>query len=268
MVKDKHHTKRKKRLDIKTLGKCNPATRRTRRCLPSSLYNQVEDGKCAEDDDHCVIDHLNIGVSQKNHLRKAYLRPRYPDEWKSDPDAWLSNFDIMRVMKQYQEAYPSFKFMPIQSIDFSAPSPYVKDKLQCLSPDMCELNLKKEYNNGVRSIGIVFNLDPHYKGGSHWVGMYICIENIKAPWCGYFDSYGYNVPQFIARFMRSLKLQCKNTKLMYNARRFQYSNSECGMFSMFFILSMLSGIPFRTFCKNPASDSDMLRLRKILFTGN
>ena len=262
------NTKKKKRLDINKLGKCNPVTRRTRRCLPSSIYNQVNSSICKPGDEHCIIDHLQIDVTQKNHLRKAYLRPRYPDEWKQDPDAWLSNFDIMRVMKQYEDANPSFKFMPIQSIDFSAPSPYVKDKLQCLSPDMCELNLQKEYNKGIRSIGIIFNLDPHYKGGSHWVGLYICINDIKHPWCGYFDSYGYNVPRFIARFMKSLKLQCSNIKLMYNARRFQYSNTECGMFSMFFVLSMLSGISFRTFCKNPASDSDMIKLRKILFTGN
>lgn len=261
------HTKKKKRLDIKRMGKCNPATRRTQRCLPSSIYNQVDTSVCREGDDHCIIDNLNIDVSQKNHLRKAFLRPRYPEEWRSDPDAWLSNFDIMKVMKQYEEEDPTFKFMPIQSIDFSAPSPYVKDKLQCLSPDMCQLNLHKEYKKGIRSIGIIFNLDPHYKGGSHWVGLFICIKDIRRPWCGYFDSYGYAVPKFIARFMRSLKLQCRDIKLMYNARRFQYSHSECGMFSMFFILSMLDGIPFRTFCKNPVDDKYMLKLRKILFTG-
>jgi hypothetical protein len=34
-----------------------------------------------------------------------------PDEWKSDPDAWLSSDDILHVMKQYEKAYPDFKFL-------------------------------------------------------------------------------------------------------------------------------------------------------------
>jgi hypothetical protein len=118
----------------------------------------------------------------------------------------------------------------------------------------------------VRGIGMVFNLDPHFKGGSHWVALYINLTDIDHPFVGYFDSYGQKVPALIARLMRSFKLQIKTCELGFNARRFQYSGSECGMFSIYFIICMLCGISFKEFCKDAVNDKVMLELRKILFS--
>jgi hypothetical protein len=170
-------------------------------------------------------------------------------------------------MKQYQDAYSWFKFLGVFPIDFSAPDPYKRDgTAKCLYKETCELNLVDEYNKGIRGIGMIFNLDPHFKGGSHWVSLYINIKNIKKPFVGYFDSYGYKVPALIAKLMRSFKLQISTCKLGYNARRFQYGDSECGMFSMYFIVCMLCGIPFNDFCKDSVNDDYMLQLRKIMFS--
>jgi hypothetical protein len=208
-----------------------------------------------------------ISEQEKEKLRKEYLRPRYPNDWLKDEDQWLDNFQIAAVMKQYEEAYPWFRFMGALPIDFSAPDPYLtdKNKKQCMHPEICNLNLKGEYERGIRGIGIIFNLDPHFKGGSHWVGLYIDIHNIKKPIVGYSDSYGYAPPRLIARLMKSLQLQAKNIKLLSNARRFQKSNSECGMYSLYFIICMIHGIPFKEFCKDSVPDEFMLELRKVLF---
>ena len=40
--------------------------------------------------------------------------------------------------------------------------------------------------SGLRKLGIVINFDPHYKGGSHWVGMYM---DINKGGIYFFDSY-------------------------------------------------------------------------------
>jgi hypothetical protein len=113
---------------------------------------------------------------------------------------------------------------------------------------------------------MVFNLDPHYKSGSHWVGLYINLKNINEPFVGYFDSYGYKTPELIERLMKSFRLQISTCKLGYNARRFQYGHSECGMFSLYFIICMISGISFQDFCKDSVNDKFMLQLRQILFS--
>ena len=53
---------------------------------------------------------------------------------------------------------------------------------------------------------------------------------------------------------------------MWNSRRFQYSDTECGMYSMYFLIAMLSGISFKKFCHTAVPDSEMYMLRKILFS--
>ena len=66
--------------------------------------------------------------------------------------------------------------------------------------------------------------------------------------------------------MRSFKLQISSCELGFNARKFQYGDSECGMFSIYFIICMIHGISFKQFCKDSVSDEFMLQLRRILFS--
>jgi hypothetical protein len=272
----------KRKLNLRDFTRCNPsATRKNKnKCLPQKVYSDISkklhvkgDDKlfnsigCLKGEEHCLLDKAPINENVKKELRKQYLRPRRPKGWDSDPDMWLDNYNIMGVMKQYEQSLPWFKFLGVFPIDFSAPNPYKHDgSLQCLYKETCEINLKDEYAKGTRGIGMIFNLDPHFKGGSHWVGLYIDLKNIKKPFVGYFDSYGYKVPPLIARLMKSFKLQVHSCELGYNARKFQYGDSECGMFSMYFIICMMCGISFKDFCKDSVSDDYMLQLRKILFS--
>ena len=265
------HSKRRK-MTYDEIGRCRPIKGKTqtrKRCLPKDIYNRIPNRTaipCGPGEDHCILDHTQgLTVEEKDGLRKAYLRPRFPKGWESDPDDWLDNFNIQDVMSQYQEANPWFKFMGVFPIDFLVQNPSIKDQKQCLHPELCGLKISDERANGVRAIGAIFNLDPHYKGGSPWVGLYCCLTGSK-PWCAYFDSYGMDVPNYISIFMRALCSQDKRIRLMYNARRFQYGNSECGMYSMYFLICMMNGIKFSDFCKDSVSDKFMLGLRKILFS--
>lgn len=268
---------RKKKLVLSDFSRCHPGTRSQKKCLPSSVYStlstrlQVEESKifekvgCQAGEEHCLLDKAPMEDNVKKTLRKQYLRPKMPTSWEKDPDMWLDNYNIIHVMKQYEEAFPWFQFLGVFPIDFSAPDPYTA-KQKCLYNELCDLNLNQSYDKGIRGIGVVFNLDPHFKGGSHWVGLYINLKNKQKPIVSYFDSYGYKTPPLIARLMRSFKLQIKRCELGFNARRFQYGGSECGMFSMYFIVCMIKGISFRDFCKDSVNDSMMLELRKIFFT--
>jgi hypothetical protein len=74
------------------------------------------------------------------------------------------------------------------------------------------------------------------------------------------------VPGQIEKFMQWLTLQDPAMKLAYNARRFQMKDSECGMYSMYFIIRMLMGEEFRPFCRRAPRDGEMLALRSWLFS--
>jgi hypothetical protein len=273
--------KQKQKLSIADFTRCNPNTTRKstvpNKCLPNTVYSDISQKLktstnvfqalgCNDGEEHCLLDKAPINDALKTDLRKQYLRPRKPKGWDGDPDMWLDNYNIADVMKQYEAAYPWFKFLGVFPIDFSAPDPYSKDGgNKCLYKETCNLNLQEEYNKGIRGIGIIFNLDPHFKSGSHWVALYINLQDIQKPFVGYFDSYGYKTPALIARLMRSFKLQIQTCELGSNARRFQYSDTECGMFSLYFIICMICGITFKDFCKDAVSDQFMLELRNVLF---
>jgi hypothetical protein len=224
-----------------------------------------------------------LNEDEKKTLLKEHFRPPMPAEWAGDPDMWLSSTDIDAVMRQYEEAVPSFKFLGVVPIDFSAPDPegdpYEIQKVagspssggstvgagskKCLINEFCHVDLQKERASGIRTIGAVFNLDPSDKSGSHWIACCILLDE-RAIY--YFDSYGLPPPPQISRFMRSFILQDAGLELKYNGRRFQFGNSECGMYSMYFLICMINRVPFKTFVRHTVPDKYMLELRRVLFS--
>ena len=225
-------------------------------------------------DQRSLLMSLPLEEDEKKRLATYYLRPPMPEAWKQDPDMWLDSNNIRDVMKQYEEARPDFKFLGPYPIDFASQDPYVdtpagsivpkKEKEgRCLIGEMCRLDLKAETAAGKKHIGIVYNLDPHYKNGSHWIANYI---NIPKKQCYYFDSYGMKPPKQIYKFMQWLGIQEPAIELGWNGRRFQHSNSECGMYSMYFIDRMLAGEPFLHFCRRAPPDRFMLDMRDWMFS--
>lgn len=229
---------------------------------------------------------LPISAQEKADLGRRALRPAMPAGWYEDPDMWLDSNNIADVMNQYEEAYPHFEFMGPFPIDFAAPDPYVKEQKvgmvgqapiggrmappgaavmtkKCLMNEICEFRVKKAMSNGTRAIGIVYNLDPHFKSGSHWVANYIDIPRHR---CYYFDSYGMAPPPQVAKFMRWLTTQDPKMRLEYSSRRLQFNDSECGVYSMYFIIRMLHGDKFTEFSRRRPKDADMLDLRDWLFS--
>jgi hypothetical protein len=278
------HT-RKKRIIAPGPEKCHPRLQsRSGLCLPPDILRNMGNNlgaprelagaqlrgwmtrKLRCNSERCMLEKVTMDGEKKKKIVQSYFRPTMPDSWKKNPDEWLDSNNISDVMKQYEEAYPSFKFYGANPIDFSAPDPYMKNSLEkrnCLNDSICKLNLKELLGQGKTKLGFVYNLDPSDKGGSHWIASFTDIPGHKTY---YFDSYGMKVPEQIARFMLSLTLQDKKMKLYYNARRFQYGNSECGMYSLYFLIRMLEGDNFKKFCRSTPTDNDMLLLRNWLFS--
>lgn len=222
-----------------------------------------EKTNCKSTDERCILEAAGT-VAAKKLLAHAF-RPPKPTDWDSDPDQWLDNHNIGQVLKQYADIYPWFRFFGVHPIDFSAPSPYKKGERECLIPQMCSIEIPKLRSQGIRYGGVVFNLDNHLGNGTHWVALVID-TNVKKPGVYYFDSYGMRPPRQVKRFMEDLSIEEPNGIFGYNGRRFQYSDSECGMYSILFIICMIHGVPFAKFVKRPIADKYMLALRNWLFS--
>lgn len=116
---------------------------------------------------------------------KSRLVPNKPQSWSKDP--WLSTIDILNSLKQYDDANPDFKFIGPTPIDFD----HKLSLNQCVENDLCNIDIEKLVKDGIRKIGVVFNLDKHTESGSHWVSMFIDLNHGSIY---YFDSVGTHPP--------------------------------------------------------------------------
>lgn len=188
--------------------------------------------------------------------------PESPQIWIERPNEWLTSIDILNVMKQYEHAYKDFEFLGPSPIDYDTHMVFG----ECVWEELCNFNLETFIRKHIKHIGIVFNLDPHYKDGSHWVALFISIS--KGCIC-FFDSYGEKPDKQIKKLMDLVQQQGKEIGLDLHQhwirRRQQYGDSECGMYSLYFIINMLEGKSVDYFEKNKIPDSKMLELRKKYF---
>lgn len=165
--------------------------------------------------------------------------PESPPEWKKNPNEWLSSTDIMKVMKQYEKAYKCFDFIGPTPINFDTRKIYG----ECVWEELCNFNLEKMINNGKTKIGIIFNTDPDYKPGQHWISMFI---NIKKKTIFFFDSTGDKAPKEVDKLIKRIQEQGLKLANPINFKvdsnegvEHQYGNTECGIYSIFFIVHML-----------------------------
>jgi len=70
----------------------------------------------------------------------------------------------------------------------------------------------------------------------------------------------------VAKFMKWLTTQDPKMKLQYNSRRLQFNNTECGVYSIYFIIMMLTGEPFVKITRRKPNDKLMLDLRDWFFS--
>jgi hypothetical protein len=192
--------------------------------------------------------------------------PESPQEWKKNPNEWLSSEDIIKVMKQYEKAYKCFDFIGPSPIDFDTRKLYG----ECVWDELCNFSLKDQIKNGKTKIGIIFNTDPHNKPGQHWISMFI---NIKKKTIFFFDSTGDKpVPQIKVLVDRIIEqgMNLKH-KIKFNfdsnaGIEHQYGNTECGIYSLFFIVHMLEDKMTEHYLKTHILKDDyMNKFRHIYF---
>jgi hypothetical protein len=165
--------------------------------------------------------------------------PDSPPEWKSNPNEWLSSVDIINVMKQYEKAYKCFEFIGPSPVDFDTRKMYG----ECVWNELCKFNIQEQIKSGKTKIGIIFNTDPHDKPGQHWISLFI---NIKKPNIFFFDSTGDKAPKEVKALIDRI-IQQGNTlnppiHFKYDDSagiKHQTGNTECGIYSLYFIVHML-----------------------------
>lgn len=235
--------------------------------------------KFTADDPREIWDNLNARYGEKCDtemcwVKKAKLEsklmsafaPKAPQSWKNKPNEWLSSDEFNNVMAQFERAFKNFKFLGPSPIDYD----FIEDDGKCVWEDLCKFRLADQIKARKTKFGIVFNLDTHDKGGSHWVSMFI---DIPSKMIYYFDSVGEPIPDNIKKFADMVIAQGAELtpKIAFTFDQnypveHQYGSTECGMYSMFFIIHMLREKISNDYLKTHIlSDKYIEKYRKIYF---
>lgn len=190
--------------------------------------------------------------------------PIAPESWKINKNEWLSNFDISSVMKQYEEKYSNFYFIGPTPMDFDK----IEHENVCVWDDLCKFDLSEMIKKQKTKIGIIFNTDYNNGPGKHWTSMFICLTS-KLIY--YFNSSGAKATDEVMKLVRRIKKQGKSLGIDFKfdqnyPKQHQYSDSECGMYSIYFIVNMLTGKlnPY-TLKTIRIPDSKMMKYREVFF---
>lgn len=236
------------------------------------IYNQfrVHFGKmCSRGKERCWL--KKAGLTE-THYKRIFnnLKPEQPDEWKKNPHTWLSNFDIEAVLRDYEwldedETKPSdFVLLGPTPINI-----YDKRHGHCVEDSLCHLKLDHIYNNkpylgfhGFRGhgpkktkIGIVFNTDKDNEDGEHWISLFVDLG--PQPFILFFDSTGNDPPPEVVKLIADIQKQAmtrlkkrfvmkpssdvRPKAIIENEVQHQSKNTECGIYALFFLITMLTG---------------------------
>ena len=215
------------------------------------------------DKESCWLKQSFVKKQDREDMMESFA-PVAPVSWKKKPNEWLSSTEIIDVMRQYEKAYRCFVFLGPSPIDYDTRKLYG----ECIWQELCDFNLKEQIENGKKKIGIIFNLDPHYKPGSHWVSLFI---NVKKKQIYYFDSAGESVPANIKKFADEVTKQGKSLGINFKFDQnhpveHQYGNTECGIYAIYFIVHMLEDKINSYYLKNHIlKDKYIEKFRKIYF---
>ena len=242
---------------------------------PKDIWNSLKDKmKSACYNESCWLKQKFMENNLTDELSTYTFAPKSPSKWKENHNTWLNSNDIEKVMKQYEHTYPCFRFIGPTPIDFD--KHVYQDK--CVWDDLCQFDLLKYINDGISKIGIIFNTDPHDKSGAHWISLFI---DLKKKFIFFFDSNGTKIPKEVKYFCNrviSQALQVKTKeypngiKLTYDLNApfvHQESNTECGMYSLYLIITLLKDIHDYTFFKTTKiTDELMENLRDKYFNSD
>ena len=233
---------------------------------PRNIWREMRD-KMAHvcESEKCWLNQQFMSNNISEELRTYTFAPSMPYKWKSNMNEWLTSTDLTQAMRHIEHAHKDFVFLGPSPIDFDL----VKDG-ECIWPELCNFDLHKLRQKGKRKIGMIFNLDPHFKGGSHWVSVFVDCER---KFILFFDSNGDPAPKEIIKLAERIKAQGNAINLDLEFREnapmeHQYKNTECGIYSIYYIKSMVDGAHYNKFTEKGERipDENMEELRKIYFS--
>lgn len=192
--------------------------------------------------------------------------------------AWLSNLNIDETLLKWAIEFDDFYYCPFAMIDF--------EKTNIL---LNRITMSGVYN-GIHSLYLgekfgyvdryhkyfacVINTDVSTGPGQHWMAIFVdmSLKKTKNATIEFFNSTGERAQASIQRWQAKQKKDIEENLKMSatildatNGTEHQKSNTECGVYSLYYIRSRLEGKPIEYFSADRIPDKHMILFRQYLF---
>lgn len=188
---------------------------------------------------------------RNKYTRNDFFRPKGPKIGHQ----WLSNYDIIDIMNQYEKVYKDYKFLGAVPRDF--------DNFEKWNFSNKDYNNFYEDGNKKNRFGIIFNLDLSNQSGSHWTALFFDMNKKQIY---YQDSVGKPPKNEFIKLMNSIEKQMgDNVEKIISKTKHQKGGSECGVYSTSFILRLLNGENINDIIDNIVDDDTINKCRNYYF---
>ena len=210
-----------------------------------------------------IIEALGMNAVEKE--KEEHFKPAGP----FDSTKLIHNKNIYNVLKQYEKAYPDFYAIDYHMIDFDEDP----------NSELNKLDFVKQVSSGKTRFGVIFNTDVHTGGGKHWFAIFFDFRNItkdinEPSTINFFNSSGNHPVERLDVWLKNKMQELENKtgksfvlKIISN-KRVQYGSTECGIYSMYFIIWCIKhpDKDIKEFMNQDLSDERMFRkVRQWLF---
>ena len=204
-----------------------------------------------------------------------------PEGPRNDTD-WLSNIHIDSALQKWAVEFPFFHPLPFAMIDFATVGhPLEDEKLGDILDGKIPVDLGPPLGLVKRPaacIGCIVNTDVSSGPGKHWVSTFIDCRDTDEWSIEYFNSTGNNPPRQIVRWMKAKRKELEEyakskmlkavvAEVIVTTVDHQKSDTECGVYSLFYIRRRLEGKSYKMFMNeaHKVVDQYMRDFRKFIF---
>lgn len=222
----------------------------------------------------CVLLNMSKTIDEnKKHVLKNSL-DRIKPNGPANSTKLLNNENIDNVLKKLSKLHNGFYHMNFQMIDFAGEKigndwKIIKG-IKITPTALGKLDMTTDViNKGFKTFGVVMNTDVRTNGGIHWFALF-CDFRTHPFTIEYFNSSGNKPVKQIQDWLIKTELNItkhdnKAKVIILSGVAHQKSQTECGLYSLYFIWNRLNGIPALNFQEKKIADSKMTEFRKHCF---
>jgi hypothetical protein len=201
------------------------------------------------------------------------LKPKGP----ANTTALLNNNNIDEILGRLTNRFKKFYHMNFQMIDFAGVrgtnGEWKKHGRHLIDPtELGTVDIVKDVmDKGYESFGVVMNTDVRTGGGIHWFALYAQF-NVDPITVEYFNSSGnkpvVQIQEWLAKTEEAIRASGRKVTVvaLSGVVHQKDSDTECGLYSLYYIWNRLKGVPAVNFQKKRIPDAMMIKFRPHLFS--